>query len=120
MSDRALAVAAEIAHHRKAPLRVVLGWDFLDQPGYDFDPEISPEKVRRILDDAVAPMRARYPDLLITCDALMGWAPAVVTDAAGLAGLLVVGRSAKTAGHFGDWAPDVLVRRVPVPVVYVP
>jgi hypothetical protein len=34
--------------------------------------------------------------------------------------MLVVGRSDKVKGHFGDWSPDVLVRRVRVPVVYVP
>lgn len=120
VSNRALDVAAEIAHHRGVPLRVVLGWDFLDQPGYEFDPQITPEKVQRVLEAAVAPIRVRYPELLVTCDALMGWAPAVVCDAAELADLLVVGRSAKTAGHFGDWTPDVLVRRVAVPVIYVP
>ena len=120
VSHRALAVAAEIADQRGAPLRVVLGWDFLDQPGYEFDPDITPEKVQRILEEAVAPIRARYPTLLVSCDALMGWAPAVVVDAAELADLLVVGRSAKTQGHFGDWTPDVLVRRVRIPVIYVP
>lgn len=120
MSNRAVEVAAGFAERRGAPLRVVLGWDFLDQPGYAFDPEITPEKVQRTLEDAVASVRERHPSVLITCDALMGWAPSVVTEAAEFADLLVVGRSAKTKGHFGDWSPDVLVRRVRIPVVYVP
>jgi hypothetical protein len=97
-----------------------LGWDFLDQPGRDFDPEITPEKVQKRLDDAVVPVRLRHPELLITCDAVMGWAPAVVCDASEFADLLVIGRSDKAAGHFGDWSPDVLVRRVRIPIIYVP
>lgn len=120
MSTRAVEVAAGFAERRSAPLRVVLGWDFLDQPGYQFDPEITPEKVQKILEQAVAPVRERHPGLIVTCDALMGWAPAVVCDAAEFADLLVLGRSDKVKGHFGDWSPDVLVRRVRVPVVYVP
>lgn len=120
VSTRAVEVAAEFAERHGVALRVVLGWDFLDQPGYDFDPEITPEKVQRTLEQAVAPVRKRYPGLIVTCDALMGWAPAVVADAAEFADLLVVGRSDKVKGHFGDWSPDVLVRRVRIPVVYVP
>jgi hypothetical protein len=120
VSNRAVEVAAGFAARRDAPLRVVLGWDFLDQPGYAFDPDITPEKVQRTLEGAVAGVRERHPSLLITCDALMGWAPSVVTEAAEFADLLVVGRSTKSKGHFGDWSPDVLVRRVRIPVVYVP
>jgi len=119
-SARVLDVAAELAEQRGAPLRVLLGWDFIDQPGSGFDPEITPEKVQHLLDAAVAPVRERHPGLVITCEAKMGWAPAVVCEAAESAVLLVVGRSTKTEGHFGDWSPDVLVRRVRVPVVYVP
>jgi nucleotide-binding universal stress UspA family protein len=120
VSNRAVEVAAGFAERRGAPLRVVLGWDFLDQPGYEFDPQITPEKVQKTLEKAVAAVRARHPGVLITCDALMGWAPAVVCDAAEFADLLVLGRSDKSKGHFGDWSPDVLVRRVRIPVVYVP
>ncbi|MEY4372833.1 MAG: hypothetical protein RL219_1602, partial [Actinomycetota bacterium] len=32
-SARVLDVAAELAEQRGAPLRVLLGWDFIDQPG---------------------------------------------------------------------------------------
>lgn len=120
VSNRAVEGAAGFAERRGTSLRVVLGWDFLDQPGYHFDPEITPEKVQRTLEDAVAGVRQRHPSLLVTCEALMGWAPSVVTEAAEFADLLVVGRSAKTKGHFGDWSPDVLVRRVRIPIVYVP
>jgi len=120
VSTRAVDVAAGFAERRSVSLRVVLGWDFLDQPGYEFDPEITPEKVQKILEQAMAPVRARHPQLVVACDALMGWAPAVVCDAAEFADVLVVGRSDKVKGHFGDWSPDVLVRRVHIPVVYVP
>lgn len=120
VSTRAVEVAAGFAERRGTALRVVLGWDFLDQPGYDFDPEITPEKVQRMLEDAVAPVRARHPGLVVTSEALMGWAPSVVCDASEFADLLVIGRSDKVKGHFGDWSPDVLVRRVQIPVVYVP
>ena len=120
MSTRAVELAAGFAERRGAPLRVLLGWDFLDQPGSQFDPEVTPEKVQRFLDDAMAPVRERHPHIRISCEARMGWAPAIVCEAAELAELLVVGRSNKTKGHFGDWSPDVLVRRVRVPVVYVP
>lgn len=119
-SGRVLEVAAQLAEQREVSLRVLLGWDFIDQPGSGFDPEITPEKVQALLDAAVAPLRARHPSLVITCEAKMGWAPAVVCEAAESASMLVVGRSSKTEGHFGDWSPDVLVRRVRVPVVYVP
>lgn len=120
VSNRAVEVAAGFAERRAVPLRVVLGWDFLDQPGYEFDPQITPEKVQKTLERAVAGVRERHPSVLITCEALMGWAPAVVTEDAEFADLLVLGRSDKTKGHFGDWSPDVLIRRVRVPVVYVP
>lgn len=120
VSTRAVEVAAGFAERRGAPLRVVLGWDFLDQPGYEFDPEITPEKVQKFFEQAMTPLRERHPRVVVTCDALMGWAPAVVCDAAEFADVLVVGRSDKVKGHFGDWSPDVLVRRVHIPVVYVP
>lgn len=120
VSARVLAVAGQLAKQHAVPLRVLLGWDFIDQPGPAFDPEITPEKVQKILDDAVAPIREQYPGLVITAEAHLGWAPAVVCEAAEFASMLVIGRSAKTSGHFGDWSPDVLVRRVRVPVVYVP
>jgi hypothetical protein len=120
VSNRAVEAAAGFAERRGVSLRVVLGWDFLDQPGYEFDPEITPEKVQKLLEQAMAPVRERHPNVVMTGDALMGWAPAVVCDAAEFSSMLVVGRSDKVKGHFGDWSPDVLVRRVHVPVVYVP
>ena len=120
VSARVLEVAGQLAEQHGVPLRVMLGWDFIDQPGTGFDPDITPEKVQAMLDDAVAPLREQHPGLVITSEAHMGWAPSVICDAAEFASMLVVGRSSKTHGHFGDWSPDVLVRRVRVPVVYVP
>ena len=77
--------------------------------GIQFHPEITPEKVQRTLEQAVAPVRDRHPGLIVTCDALMGWAPAVVSDAAEFADLLVVGRRGRLevregegGGAFGD------------------
>jgi hypothetical protein len=120
VSVRVLEVASQFAEQRGVPLRVMLGWDFIDQPGTGFDPEITPEKVQKMLDDAVAGLREQHPGLVITSEAHMGWAPSVICDAAEFASMLVVGRSSKSEGHFGDWSPDVLVKRVRVPVVYVP
>jgi nucleotide-binding universal stress UspA family protein len=120
VSDRALEVAAQFAERHRVPLVVVLAWDFLDQPGEHWDPEITAEKVQARLDDAVDAVRARHPLVEVRAEARLGWPPTVVAEAAADVGLLVVGRSAKTQGHFGDWSPDAIVRRVRCPVVWVP
>jgi hypothetical protein len=121
VSARAMAVAAEFAEHHGQPLRVVLGWDYLDQPNDDkWDPEFTAEKAQARLDAAVSGVRRAYPHVAVTAEAQLGWPPSIVADAANDAGLLVVGRSDKTRGHFGEWSPDALVRRVQCPVVWVP
>lgn len=120
VSSRAVEVAAGFAERHRVPLQIVAAWDFLDQPGAHFDPNISPEKVQAEVDTMSVGVRARHPSVEVRCDARLGWPPAVICDAAEDADMLVVGRSLKTQGHFGDWSPDVLLRRVRVPVVYVP
>ena len=119
VSDRAVELAAGFAERHGIRLRVVLAWDFLDQPGPKWDPEISAEKVQSQLEAAVRPVKVRHPGVPVVCDAMLGWPPAIVCDAAADAGLLVVGRSEKTVGHFGDWSPDVMIRRVKCPIVFV-
>jgi nucleotide-binding universal stress UspA family protein len=118
-SDRALDVAAGFAERHAVPLHVVLGWDFLDQP-MEFDPHLTAEQVEALLADAVARVQAAHPAVAITSQALLGWAPTVVREAAAQADLLVVGRSPRASGHFGEWSADVLIRRVPCPIVFVP
>lgn len=120
VSTRAVEVAAGFAERHRVPLHIVAAWDFLDQPGVHFDPNISPEKVQAEVETMSVAVRERHPGVEIQCDARLGWPPAVICDAAEDADMLVVGRSLKTQGHFGDWSPDVLLRRVRVPVVYVP
>lgn len=120
VSTRAVEVAAGFAERHNVPLHIVAAWDFLDQPLEHFDPNISPEKVQAEVEAMAAPVQARHPGVEIHCEARLGWPPAVICDAAEDADMLVVGRSEKTSGHFGDWSPDVLLRRVRIPVVYVP
>lgn len=120
VSDRAIEVGAGFAERHQVPLRVVAAWDFLDQPGPGFDPNVSSEKVLAAIEAAAVPVRARHPGVEMHCDALLGWPPAIICDASEDADLLIVGRSDRTKGHFGDWAPDVLLRRVRIPVVFVP
>ena len=120
VSSRVLDVAAESAERRGSTLRVVLGWDFLDQPGGVFDPALTPERVNEQLEDALAPTRGRHPGIDIVGEARMGWAPSIIAEVAEHSDVLVVGRSEKTGARFGDWSPDVLLRRVRIPVIYVP
>ena len=119
VSDRAVELAAGFAERHGVALRVLLAWDLLDQPGSTWDPEISAQKVQAQLDAAVGPVRMRHPDVPVVCDAVLGWPPTIVCDAADSAGLLVVGRSQKTVGHFGPWSPDAVIRKVACPVVFV-
>ena len=102
-------------------LRVVLGWDYLDQPNdAKWDAGFTAEQAHERVEAAVATLRRAHPGATVSAEAQLGWPPTIVAEAAADAGLLVVGRSQKTNGHFGDWSPDALIRRVGCPVVWVP
>jgi hypothetical protein len=68
----------------------------------------------------VTRVKSRHAGLAVTSEAVLGWAPSVVRSAAATAALLVVGRSEKTKGRFGEWSPDTLGRHVRCPIVFVP
>jgi hypothetical protein len=119
-SDRALDVAAGFAQRHHWNLEVVLGWDYLDQPGHAFDPHVTAADVRGRLEAAVAPWRARLADVDVAATAELGWPPAVVRAAARDAELLVLGRSADPAASAGPWGPEALLRKVDTTIIWVP
>jgi nucleotide-binding universal stress UspA family protein len=120
VSERVLETAAGFAERSGVQLRVVVGWDFLEQPGAEWDPHVTAEAIQGRLDEAAAAVRTQHPRLVVVGETRMGWPPTIVAEAAREASMLVIGRSAKTEGHFGSWSPEALVRHVHCPIVFVP
>jgi len=100
--DRALDLAADLAAHAGAPLRIICAWDLpaADSPGYDYWETVSPDAdwartqhdvADKVVTAAVERARSRHRMLAVTSDVLQGPAGAVITGASHDAGLVVVG-----------------------------
>jgi nucleotide-binding universal stress UspA family protein len=92
-SGAAIAYAFDAASHRHVELVAVTAWDapevpdvleVIDQPAYEKD-------VGMGLSEALAGMREKYPDVVVTENVIHGHPVGVLRDAAAGASLLVVG-----------------------------
>ena len=99
---RALDLAAELAAHAGAPLRIICAWDLpaAQSPAYDYWETVSPDadwaRVQHdvavtVVTAAVERARSRHRMLAVTSDVLQGQAGAVIAGASHDAGLVVVG-----------------------------
>lgn len=123
-SDDLLRFAFDAAAHRAGPLRVVYGWttsapvDGLDANSADqLQLSAGSESLSAVLD----PWRAKYPDVEVEAEAVVGRAAEHLVDAARGAGLVVVGRSTRRPlgiSHMGQVTHAVL-HHAPVPVAVV-
>ncbi len=90
----ALSWAARQADLTGSTLEIVMTWEWPASYGWaapvptDFDPE---EDVRKALEDAVASVRAAYPDLSIDPRVVSGHPAPILVEASKGADLLVVG-----------------------------
>lgn len=114
-SDATLAYAFEQAAARHAPLTAVCAWSILprDDRGSTnlrgYEPVATRERVRRVLADALAGWRAKYPETKVQERPLDGISPAWALIEAGRgAGLLVVG----SRGHSGRLLPHSISQTV--------
>ncbi|MFJ3788381.1 universal stress protein [Kitasatospora sp. NPDC090091] len=125
--DEVIAFAFEAARLRSVPLRAVHAW--MPPTGSEYmafaaigsmDADLSAAEQRQ-LEDTLSPWRSRHPEVPVTADLVRGHAAATVVDAAGDAGLLVVGRRVRRApigAHLGPVAHAVIHHvRCPVAVV---
>jgi len=100
--DRALDLAADLAAHAGAPLRVICAWDLLaaDSPAFHHWETASPEAdwartqhdvAVKVVTAGVQRAKSRHRMLVATGDVLQGPAGAVLACASDHAGLVVVG-----------------------------
>lgn len=100
--ERALDLAADLAAHAGAPLRIICAWDLpaAESPAYDYWETVSPDAdwartqhdvAAKVVTAAVERARSRHRTLVVTSDVLQGQAGAVIAGASHDAGLVVVG-----------------------------
>jgi nucleotide-binding universal stress UspA family protein len=133
-SDAAIEFAADEASARDAPLVVLYAWWMMPvsrlgsgrQPGQPLpqaDLGAAEEEVRRMLAEATAGVRNRYPDLAMELRPTHALNPAAaLLDASANAGLLVVSRHGGTTltRRLFSSIGDVAVRHAACPVAVVP
>ena len=99
---RALDLAADLAAHAGAPLRIICAWDLptAESPAYDYWETVSPDAdlarmqhdaALKVVTTAVERAKSRHRTLVVTSDVLQGQAGAVIAGASHDAGLVVVG-----------------------------
>jgi len=100
--DRALDLAADLAAHAGAQLRIICAWDLpaAESPAYDYWETVSPDAdwarmehdvAAKVATGAVERAKSRHRMLGVTSDVLQGQAGAVLAGASHDAGLVVVG-----------------------------
>ncbi|GAA2744074.1 universal stress protein [Kitasatospora cinereorecta] len=126
--DEVLGFAFEAAALRGMPLRVIHCWRPPTGDEYrsftaiaGMDEELTAGEQQRLA-DAIAPWRAKYPDLEVSPALLRGSAAATLVEAAGRPDLLVVGRRSRRGALGSRLGPvaHAAVHHVHSPVAVVP
>ncbi|MFJ1566518.1 universal stress protein [Streptomyces erythrochromogenes] len=126
--DELLEYAFDAAAARRAPLRVVHGWNM--PPAFTFDPALIAPEVRdglaagtaTALGDALRPWRGKYPAVHVEEECSVGHAADHLVEASADASLMVVGRRIRRSAigtHLGPVAHAVLHHSA-APVAVVP
>lgn len=100
--ERALDLAADLAAHAGAPLRIICAWDLpaAESPGFDYWETVSPDAdwartqhdvAVKVVTAAVERASSHHRTLVVTSDVLQGEAGAVIAGASHDAGVVVVG-----------------------------
>jgi len=100
--NQALDLAADLAAHAGAPLRIICAWDLpaAESPAYDYWETVSPDAdwarvqhdvAAKVVTAAVECATSRHRMLVVTSDVLQGQPGAVLAGASRHAGLVVVG-----------------------------
>ncbi len=121
-SRLALEWALGEARVRKQPVKVILAWSYLDQPGGDFDPSFGEEDAHRVLDEMVDRVTGDDPDIEIERMAVCELPARALLEACDDAAMVVVG--SRGLGGFkslllGSVSHQV-AQHAPCPIVIVP
>ncbi|QKW54190.1 universal stress protein [Streptomyces buecherae] len=123
-SDDLLRFAFDAAAHRAGVLRVVHGWTTYVPDGAPGASSVDPLPAladNEALSSALDPWRAKYPDVEVEAEAVVGRPAEHLVDAARGADLVVVGRSTRRPlgiSHIGQVTRAVL-HHAPAPVAVV-
>ncbi|WP_344439732.1 universal stress protein [Kitasatospora nipponensis] len=126
-----LDFAFEEAARRGAPVHVVHGWETPPTYNYGYaagwvpsqeDRRLLETLATRLVSDALAPWREKYPQVLVVEDVRAGGAAGALVDAAGEAALFVVGRRDRSLGVGPRLGPvaHAVIHHAPAPVAVVP
>lgn len=121
-SRLALEWALGEARARNQPVKVILAWSYLDQPGGDFDPSFGEEDARRVLDEMVEGVAGDDSDVEIERIAVCELPSRALLEACEGAAMVVVG--SRGLGGFkslllGSVSHQV-AQHAPCPIVIVP
>lgn len=121
-SRAALRWAVDEAEKTDRPVKAVLAWSYLDQPGGDFDPSFGEEDARRVLAEVVEEAAGDGSDVEIEPVAVCDLPANALLEACDGAAMVVVG--ARGLGGFkslllGSVSQQV-AQHAPCPIVIVP
>ncbi len=121
-SRLALEWALDEARARNEPVKVILAWSYLDQPGGDFDPSFGEEDAHRVLDEMVDRVAGDNRDVEIERIAVCELPARALLEACDDAAMVVVG--SRGLGGFKSLllgsVSHQMAQHAPCPIVIVP